>query len=522
MQSETTDVLFARYGARLRWYATGTVMLGMISAVLTTTIVNVAIPDIMGAYGIGQDKAQWLATGALAAMTIGMLSNAWLVKSFGERRTFVVGLMIFTSSLMVAGTAPNENVLIGARICQGAVAGIMQPLSMYVMFRVFPPDQRGMAMGFFGMSVILGPALGPTLGGILIDAFNWRYIFFAAVPATFAGMLLGNIFLPQREATGKRPDFDFVGFALLATAIGSLLTGLSNGQREGWDSNFVIVLVFLSMGCGAGFIWWELRARQPLVELRVLGNGQFTAAASVAFIFGLGLFGTTYLVPLFVQLIQKYTPLAAGLLLMPGGLILGAFMPIAGFMSDRAPPRTMIMAGLVCFGVSTFLMAAVDANMSFWTIAWLVVLSRIGLALIKPSLNLAALRPLRPEQVTQGAGMINFARQLGGAFGVNALSVTLDRRTMLHSEAFTSTQSAANSATAELLHQTQALLAQAGVSPDAQAAGALHYLGRVLTAQAYTAGFQDSFLLCGFIFTAALIPAWIMGMRRRAPPAQAA
>jgi EmrB/QacA subfamily drug resistance transporter len=335
-------------------------------------------------------------------------------------------------------------------------------------------------------------------------------------------MLLGNIFLPQREATGKRPDFDFVGFALLATAIGSLLTGLSNGQREGWDSNFVIVLVFLSMGCGAGFIWWELRARQPLVELRVLGNGQFTAAASVAFIFGLGLFGTTYLVPLFVQLIQKYTPLAAGLLLMPGGLILGAFMPIAGFMSDRAPPRTMIMAGLVCFGVSTFLMAAVDANMSFWTIAWLVVLSRIGLALIKPSLNLAALRPLRPEQVTQGAGMINFARQLGGAFGVNALSVTLDRRTMLHSEAFTSTQSAANSATAELLHQTQALLAQAGVSPDAQAAGALHYLGRVLTAQAYTAGFQDSFLLCGFIFTAALIPAWIMGMRRRAPPAQAA
>jgi MFS family permease len=221
-------------------------------------------------------------------------------------------------------------------------------------------------------------------------------------------------------------------------------------------------------------------------------------------------------------LIQKYTPLAAGLLLMPGGLILGAFMPIAGFMSDRAPPRTMIMAGLVCFGVSTFLMAAVDANMSFWTIAWLVVLSRIGLALIKPSLNLAALRPLRPEQVTQGAGMINFARQLGGAFGVNALSVTLDRRTMLHSEAFTSTQSAANSATAELLHQTQALLAQAGVSPDAQAAGALHYLGRVLTAQAYTAGFQDSFLLCGFIFTAALIPAWIMGMRRRAPPAQAA
>jgi len=515
LPSETADVLAARYGPRLRYYATGTVMLGMISAVLTTTIVNVAIPDIMGAFGIGQDRAQWLSTGNLAAMTIGMLSNAWLVKSFGERRTFVGGLMLFTAALLVAGSAPNEDVLIGARICQGAVAGIMQPLSMYVLFRVFPPDKRGMAMGFFGLSVILGPALGPTLGGILIDHFNWRYIFFAAVPATLSGMLLGSIFMPEREDTGKRADFDFLGFCLLALAIGCLLTGLSNGQREGWDSDFVLGLIGIAIACGASFILWELRAKHPLVELRVLGNGQFTAAATVAFIFGLGLFGTTYLVPLFVQLIQKYTPLAAGLLLMPGGLILGAFMPFAGYLSDRAPARTMIMAGLICFGLSSFVLGWVDANTSFWMIAWMVVLSRVGLALIKPSLNLAALRPLRQEQLTHGAGMINFARQLGGAFGVNALSITLDRRTMLHSEAFTSTQSASNSATAELLHQIQSLLAQAGTSPDLLNAGALHYLGRVLTAQAYTAGFQDSFLLCGVIFTAALVPAWVMGMRRR-------
>ncbi len=515
MPSETADVLAARYGKRLRIYATLTVMFGVVSAVLTTTIVNVAIPDIMGAFGIGQDRAQWLSTGALAAMTIGMLTNAWLVKSFGERRTFVGGLAVFTTALLVAGSAPNENVLIGARICQGAVAGVMQPLSMYVLFRVFPPNRRGMAMGLFGMSVILGPALGPTFGGILIDHFNWRYIFFAAMPLTLSGMLLGSIFMPERVENSTRPEFDFVGFALLATTIGCLLTGLSNGQREGWDSDFVLGLFGIAIVCGGLFLAWELHVKQPLVELRVLGNGQFTAAASVAFIFGLGLFGSTYLVPLFVQLIQKYTPLAAGLLLMPGGLILGAFMPFAGYLSDRAPARTMIMAGLLCFGLSSFVLAQVDANMSFWTIAWMVVLSRVGLALIKPSLNLAALRPLRHEQLTQGAGMINFARQLGGAFGVNALSITLDRRTMLHSEAFTSTQSASNSATAELLHQIQSLLAQAGTSPDIQSAGALHYLGRVLQAQASTAGFQDSFLLCGVIFVVALIPAWIMGRERR-------
>ncbi len=514
MASETAEVLAARYGRRLRLYATGTAMLGMVSAVLTTTIVNVAIPDIMGAFGIGQDRAQWLATGALAAMTVGMLTNAWLVRSFGERRTFIGALMLFVAALLMAGFSPNEDILIFARILQGAVAGILQPLSMYVLFRVFPPEQRGTAMGFFGMSVILGPAMGPTLGGILIEHFNWRYVFFAAVPVALAAMLLGSFFMPERDESGKRPDFDFVGFTLLGLALGTLLTGLSNGQREGWESDFVLALFAIAIACGVAFLVWELTVAQPLVELRVLANGQFTAAAVVAFIFGVGLFGTVYLVPLFVQLVQKYTPLSAGLLLMPAGLILGAFMPIAGYIADHTPARVLIISGLLCFGISSYWLAAVDANTPFWTIAWLVVLSRIGLALIKPSLNLAALRPLRAEQLSQGAGMINFARQLGGAFGVNTLSVVLDRRTMFHSEALTSTQSGANTATAEMLQQMQALLAQAGVPPDVQISGALHFLGRVVQAQAYTAGFRDSFLVCAVIFTAALIPAWIMGMRR--------
>ena len=517
MASETAEILAARYGRRLRLYATGTAMLGMVSAVLTTTIVNVAIPDIMGAFGIGQDRAQWLATGALAAMTVGMLTNAWLVRSFGERRTFIGALMLFVCALLMAGFSPNEDILIFARILQGAVAGILQPLSMYVLFRVFPPEQRGTAMGFFGMSVILGPAMGPTLGGILIEHFNWRYVFFAAVPVALTAMLLGSFFMPERDESGKRAEFDFVGFALLGLALGTLLTGLSNGQREGWDSDFVLALFAIAIACGLAFLAWELRIAQPLVELRVLGNGQFTAAAVVAFIFGVGLFGTVYLVPLFVQLVQKYTALNAGLLLMPAGLILGAFMPVAGYIADHTPARVLIIAGLLCFGISSYWLAAVDANTPFWTIAWLVVLSRVGLALIKPSLNLAALRPLRADQLSQGAGMINFARQLGGAFGVNTLSVVLDRRTMFHSEALTSTQSGANTATAELLNEMQALLAQAGVSADLQISGALHFLGRVVQAQAYTAGFRDSFLVCALIFTVALVPAWIMGMRRSRP-----
>jgi EmrB/QacA subfamily drug resistance transporter len=510
LPSETIDVLAARYGPRYRWLATVTVMLGTISAVLTTTTVNVAIPDIMGAFGIGQDRAQWLSTGALAAMTVGMLLNAWLLARYGQRRTFIVALFVFILALLIAGMAPNESVLIGCRIVQGGVAGVLQPLSMYTLFRVFPPNQRGTAMGLFGMSVILGPALGPTLGGVMIEHFNWRYIFYVAVPIAALGMLLGSIFMPQREE-GVRARFDFPGFTLLAIGLACLLTGLSSGQREGWQSDYILTLFTLAAVSGVSFLVWELHTPQPLVALRVLGNGQFTCAATVACMFGIGLFGSTYLVPLFVQTVQGYTPYASGLLLMPGGLILGLFMPIGGWMSDHLPARTLVISGLICFMLSSYWLAVVDVNSGFWMVAGSVVLSRIGLGLIKPSLNVTALRSLRPELLTQGAGMINFARQIGGAFGVNMLSVTLDRRTFFHSDALTSLQTSANTGTAELMRQLKMLLAQGGLPPDLQASGALHYLGRVVYAQAYTMGFRDSFLLVAIIFTVGLIPAWIMG-----------
>jgi MFS family permease len=252
------------------------------------------------------------------------------------------------------------------------------------------------------------------------------------------------------------------------------------------------------------------------VNLRVLTNGQFASAASVACLFGVGLFGSTYLVPLFVQTVQGYTAYASGLLLMPAGLVLGLFMPISGILSDRVPARMLVISGLACFILSSFWLANVDVNSSFWTVAGCVILSRIGLGLIKPSLNVTALRALRPELLGQGAGMINFARQLGGAFGVNLLSVTLDRRTFLHSDLFTSVQTAANSATTELLRAMQLIYAQAGVPLELQMPAALHFLGRVVHAQAYTMGFRDSFMLVTIIFIVGLVPAWVMG--RAAPP----
>jgi len=511
LKLESTKDLFDRFGPNYRWFATITVMLGTLSAMLTTTIVNVAFPDIMGAFGVGQDRAQLLSTGALAAMTIGMLVNAWLIHSFGQRKTFIVALCIFFCALLIAGMAPNDTVLILARIAQGAVAGMLQPFAMYTIFRVFPSNQRGLAMGFFGMTVLLGPALGPSLGGVIIEHFNWRYIFYVAMPVCVAAAMMGGLFLPTREEQGPRMKFDWTGFCLMTVSMTALLYGLSNGQREGWDSSFVLSLVIFALIGLAIFLYWELTIEHPLVNLRIFTSLPFSASAAVACIFGIGLFGSTYLVPLYVQTLQNFTPLDAGLLLMPAGIIMGICMPIAGFISDRVSARIMVIVGLACFGISSFWLARVDANMTFWSMAWAVVLSRVALAIMKPSLNVAALRALKPEHLSQGAGMINFARQLGGAFGVTLLSMTLDRRTFFHSDTITATQTPGNSTTAEVLRTIRGLLAQTGAPEDLQAAGALHYLGTLIQAQAFTAGFRDSFLVVAIVFVVALVPAWLMG-----------
>jgi EmrB/QacA subfamily drug resistance transporter len=516
--AETTEVLFARYGPRYRFYVTVVALLGTVCEMLTSTSVNVALPDIMGTFGIGQDRVQWVSTGNLAGMTVGQLLCAWLIESFGQRKTFVGGLSIFVVALTLGGLSPNELVLILARVVQGVVAGVLQSLAMFTLFSVFPPAKRGMAMGFFSITVILGPAAGPTLGGILIDQFNWRYVFYMALPFSIAGILFGSLFMPEREETTKRSDFDWLGFLLLCVTMSCMLTGLSNGQREGWNSDFVLGLLGIATTTGLAFIFWELRVPKPLVNLRVLAVGPYAAAVCVSAVFGMGHFGTTYLIPLFVQTTQGFTPLDAGIMMMPGALLLGIFMPFGGYLCDRLPPRGLVITGLTLFAASAYWMSGVDANTSYLGITMCVVVSRVGQVFMNPTLNATALRSLQAAHLKQGTGMINFFRQLGGAFGVNLLSVSLDRRTFFHGDALTSVTTAANTTTAQLLDAVQQLLAQAGAPPDLQSSGALHFLGRVVHAQAYSMAFRDSFLIVTLVFILALIPAWIMGRKVQSPP----
>ncbi|MCW9044484.1 MAG: DHA2 family efflux MFS transporter permease subunit [Pseudopelagicola sp.] len=485
-------------------------MVATISVVLSTTIVNVAIPAVMGTFGISAVQAQWISTGFLAAMTATMLLADWANRAFGMRMTMNAAMGVFLAGSVLGGLAPNETVLTLARVVQGAAAGIVQPLAMIMLFKVFPPDKRGAAMGIYGVGVVLAPALGPWIGGVLMDAFDWRFVFYLGLPFSGLAALMANLFLPGREESGPIPAFDFVGVAILSVFLAVLLSTLSNAQRLGWDSNMTLMGFTVSAVSAIGFVAWELHTSKPMLDMRLFKNFAFSSASVIAFIMGAGLFGSTYLLPVFVQQIQGMTPTQAGLLLMPSGFAMLLVFPIAGRLSDKVPAPIMIGIGMAVFAGASWLMAAVNVHTAFWTLAWWTILSRVGLGLVFPAISSGALKVLPAHLLGQGSGASNFIRQLGGAFGVNLLAVFIERRTIMHADAFAATQTSDNATTMELLREVAGLLHTSGL-PDSQLMpAAASFLGQTVVIQSSNAAFQDGFLIVCGIFLLALVPTWFM------------
>ena len=402
-------------------------LLGAISTILSATIVNVAFPALIAEFHVGHDELQWIAAGYLAAMTATMLATAWLVQAFGERLAFVGMLALFLAASLLAAASWSTNALIVARVIQGGAAGILQPLAMIVLFRVFPLDERGRAMALYGFGIVLAPAIGPAIGGTLLDAFGWRSIFLLTVPSAIAGIVLGLRALPDRSR-GASLRFDVAGWLLLTASLIALLNVPVVGHRQGFGSAEVIGLIVASAVLAIGFVEWERRARSPLLPIALFRHRPFVGASIVAFAYGIGLFGSTYLVPVFAQQIAHYDATDAGWLLMPPGVALAIAIAVGGGLSDRMHPAPIIIAGLALFALSSLLLAFSGAATGFVLLALWLVIGRIGLGMLIPALNVAAVQALSGAELAYASSAVNFVRQLGGAIGVNLLAVVLEWR----------------------------------------------------------------------------------------------
>jgi MFS transporter, DHA2 family, multidrug resistance protein len=404
-----------------------TVMIGTISTVLSSTIVNVAFPAIMRELDIGHATLQWVSTAFLAATATTMLGTAWSIETWGERRTFIVALALFLAGSTLGAMAWSATSLIAARALQGATAGVLQPLAMVALFRVFPIEERGRAMGLYGFGIVLAPAIGPALGGALVDAFGWRSIFLLPFPFCIAGIALAAFTLPDTLGRARR-GFDWRGTLLLIGGLVALLNATVVGHRMGWLSPALFGTAALGVGLSLAFVAWENRAATPLLMLALFRHRPFARASIVSFAYGVGLFGTTYLVPVFVQDIAAYNASQAGYLLLPPGIALALAIVAGGRLADRIEPRFVIVAGLVLFASSSLLLAFAGAATGFLLLtAWLVI-GRVGLGMLIPALNVGAVASLSGTELAYASSSVNFVRQLGGAVGVNVLAVLLEWR----------------------------------------------------------------------------------------------
>ncbi len=321
-----------------KWWLLANVMIGTFMAVLDATIVNVGLPKIMASFGVGIDKIEWVLTAYMLAMAVMLPTAAWLADKFGFKRMYFWGLLLFTFGSFLCGMSGDENMLIISRIIQGLGAGAIQPIGMAIITREFPPKQRGVALGFWAISSAASVSFGPLLGGFLVDNFNWQLIFDVNVPVGIMG-LFATIVIQKEYKNKNARNFDILGFISASTFLPLILYALTEGNAStnaaGWSAPYVLLCFGISAIALAVFITTELTVKEPLMDLRLLSNHNFGIANIVMLIFGIGMFGSTFLLPLYLQNSLGYTAIQAGAVFLPVGIIQGTMSPIAGLVGDR-------------------------------------------------------------------------------------------------------------------------------------------------------------------------------------------
>jgi EmrB/QacA subfamily drug resistance transporter len=427
--------LSARYGERYRWRVLMTVMIGSIASVMSSTIVNVAVPDLMRYFQIGQERAQWVSAGFMAAMTLAMLPTPWLLARYGYRHAYIGAVGALVAGGIAGGLARDYELVLAMRVIEGLAAGVLQTIPAIIILRAFEPGTRGRASGIFGFGVVLAPALGPSVGGVLVEHFGWRSIFFFVVPFGLWAMVLARRYLPVSAPGGAPPGasdepLDLPGLALAAVTVLGLLNGLVHLHDASGHSGPVLIGAGLVALCI--FLWHESRTPKPLINLQLFRARPYAMGSLVAFIYGMGLFGSTYLVPVFMQSALHFPPSQAGAVLLPAGLILAGTIPVGGRLADRFAPYALVAIGLALLAASFVLMASVGPATALSVLMLWTAIGRIGLGFVLPSLTLAAVPGLDPQLVSQAASGINFLRQLGGATGISLVGIFLEWRLRVH------------------------------------------------------------------------------------------
>ncbi|HEY1986982.1 MAG TPA: DHA2 family efflux MFS transporter permease subunit [Terracidiphilus sp.] len=434
------------------WLIAITVTLATFMEVLDTSIANVALPHIAGGLGASQDEATWVLTSYLVANAVILPASAYLTTFLGRKRFYMICVVLFGISSALCGLAPSLGLLIFCRVLQGAGGGGLAPSEQAILADTFKPEQRGQAFALYGLAVVCAPAIGPTLGGWITDNFDWRWIFFINVPIAMLSLFLTSRIVedpPHVVAEVKRVQkeglkLDFIGFGLLALGFGSLEFVLDKGQEDDWlGSRLITTFIILCVTSLISLIFWELiqikRKRRPILDLTLFKNRNFAVSFLLMGVLGVVLFGTTVLIPQFVQSLLGYTAEQAGLVISPGGLMVMLMMPIVGFLVSRVDPRWMIIYGFTISSWALFTMLDLNTGVSYKHVALLRVFQAAGLAFLFIPINTLAYNGIPMTKNNDVSGLTNLARNIGGSVGTAFVVTMLARRQQFHQNRLGST-----------------------------------------------------------------------------------
>jgi len=502
-----------------KWWLLANVMIGTFMAVLDATIVNVGLPKIMASFGVGISKIEWVLTAYMLAMAVMLPTAAWLADRFGFKRMYFWGLLLFTFGSFLCGMSHDENMLIFSRIIQGFGAGAIQPIGMAIIIREFPPNQRGIALGFWSISSAASVSFGPLLGGFLVDNFNWQLIFDVNVPVGIIGLFATIII--QREYINKIiKKFDLIGFISAIIFLPLLLYALVEGNAatnaEGWTAPYVLICFGISAIALAVFITAEFTVKDPLMDLRLLSNHNFGIANMIMFIFGVGMFGSTFLLPLYLQNSLGYTAIQAGAVFLPVGIIQGIMAPISGLVGDKLHPKIPIVLGILLLAFSFYL----NTSFSFLTehkyIMTILYIRGFAMGILFAPLSAISLSEISRKNMAQASGLFNIIRQLGGSFGVAILATILTARvnfhTQLYGQSIDQNSPAYKNVSMNLTNHIMQNTGNSIYTANRQGAG---IISSQVGKEAFIQGIDDDFLVASIITVLGVIPVLLLHARKK-------
>src|SRR5438093_3847582 len=413
------------------WLIAVAVMFGTFMEVLDTTVVNVSLPHIAGSLSVTAEEATWALTSYLVANAIVLPITGWLASYFGRKRLLMSAVVGFTTSSILFGFAPNLAWLVIFRIVQGLTGGVLQPVSQAVMLEAFPPAQRGKAMGFWGLGIVVAPMLGPVLGGWLTDNYSWRWVFYVNIPVGIVSIMMTKLFIfdPPYIRRMSR-NVDMWGIGLLAVGIGSLQLVLDKGQQEDWfASSWITSFAIVSAVMLAVFIIHELRTADPVLHLRVFKDRTYATGVFLMTTLGFVLYGSLVLLPLFLQTVLGYPAVEAGVAMSPRGM--GSFiaMPLIGLLTAKIDPRKLLSVGLIGGSFTLFALGSLNLQIGYWNIFWPQFFQALSMGLIFVPLTTVTMSLIKREEMGNATSLFNLMRNLGGSVGIAVIATMLSRDT---------------------------------------------------------------------------------------------